>query len=344
MKRKPEVNGEDISGEPDKRRKEEEDSATTKTDEEKSEQTKMSENLARMNQLLEVDKKSPHTDRKRPEFCEACRIYNESLPKLACLHCKKSRGVNARIEEKTCARCFISHCTTCHGEISLSQLSECHVATKFDTDAEVENRESLDRMWEDKLRRPQSWHLANIRKEKAKREKSRELWKSMSHDKRPDILKLKTFVELRKANNASCVVSETKGDLFNDATNLAHCVSADFKMGAGVAKIFSEKFGGRDELLQQSVSVGEVGVLVRDGRHIFYMVTKQRYFDKPTYESLSKCLRTLAKVCLEKKITSLAMPRIGCGLDKLQWEKVRKILEDSFPSDMKINVYYLDDK
>lgn len=35
-------------------------------------------------------------------------------------------------------------------------------------------------------------------------------------------------------------------------------------------------------------------------------------------------------VCLEQGITELAMPRIGCGLDRLKWEKVSVIIQNTF--------------
>jgi|GEM_PF-6892761 hypothetical protein len=30
------------------------------------------------------------------------------------------------------------------------------------------------------------------------------------------------------------------------------------------------------------------------------------------------------------ELNDLAMPRIGCGLDRLKWERVRRIVEDVF--------------
>ncbi|XP_033925662.1 ADP-ribose glycohydrolase OARD1 isoform X4 [Melopsittacus undulatus] len=64
-----------------------------------------------------------------------------------------------------------------------------------------------------------------------------------------------------------------KGDLFTcppqDA--LAHCISEDCRMGAGIARLFKEKFGGVQELLDQKKKTGEVAVLQRDDRYIYYL-------------------------------------------------------------------------
>ena len=34
-------------------------------------------------------------------------------------------------------------------------------------------------------------------------------------------------------------------------------------------------------------------------------------------------------MCKEFNIKYLAMPKIGCGLDRLQWGKVKEIIEDA---------------
>lgn len=45
-----------------------------------------------------------------------------------------------------------------------------------------------------------------------------------------------------------------KGDLFSCPSTdaLAHCISEDCRMGAGIAVLFKKKFGGVQELLDQS--------------------------------------------------------------------------------------------
>lgn len=44
-----------------------------------------------------------------------------------------------------------------------------------------------------------------------------------------------------------------KGDLFScpPTDALAHCISEDCRMGAGIAVLFKKKFGGVEELLGQ---------------------------------------------------------------------------------------------
>jgi len=69
-------------------------------------------------------------------------------------------------------------------------------------------------------------------------------------------------------------INEIKGNLFDSSACLAHCVSRDFVMSAG---IFSNLFDGKDELKNQNVNVGEVAWLYREDRYIYYLVTKENY-------------------------------------------------------------------
>ena len=57
-------------------------------------------------------------------------------------------------------------------------------------------------------------------------------------------------------------------------------------MGAGIAILFREKFGGIAELREQRPEIGGVCYLKREGRYIFYLVTKAGHPEKPTYAAL----------------------------------------------------------
>ncbi|KAK2521747.1 ADP-ribose glycohydrolase OARD1 isoform X1 [Columba livia] len=135
-----------------------------------------------------------------------------------------------------------------------------------------------------------------------------------------------------------------KGDLFScpPTDALAHCISEDCRMGAGIAVLFKKKFGGVQELLDQQKKTGEVAVLQRDDRYIYYLITKKKVSHKPTYESMQKSLEAMKAHCLNNGVTDISMPKIGCGLDGLDWNKVSAILGEVFEdTDIKITVYSL---
>ena len=51
----------------------------------------------------------------------------------------------------------------------------------------------------------------------------------------------------------------------------------------------------------------------------------------------------MKELVITHKVNAVSMPKIGCGLDKLEWPKVRQILTDVFKDlNFKITVYSLE--
>lgn len=134
------------------------------------------------------------------------------------------------------------------------------------------------------------------------------------------------------------IIREEQRDLFTVPTDyiLVHCISADLVMGAGIAKEFARR-GVKAELQKeyQDIEVGDCLVSDITGwRAELNLVTKEKYWQKPTYETMRMALEDAKDLC-EETISygytmKLAMPRIGCGLDRLQWDKVKAIIEEVF--------------
>jgi O-acetyl-ADP-ribose deacetylase (regulator of RNase III) len=120
------------------------------------------------------------------------------------------------------------------------------------------------------------------------------------------------------------------GDLFKTHVKaLAHCVSQDFNMGKGIAKSFKERFGRQDELIESKPKIGGVVGFEAFDIFIFYLVTKDKYYNKPALNSLNDSLVNLCKMMKHINKTEVAMPRIGCGLDGLNWKDVEKCILNS---------------
>ena len=135
------------------------------------------------------------------------------------------------------------------------------------------------------------------------------------------------------------------GDLFTSPAtdSLAHCVSKDMRLGKGIAKIFRDKFGRIDELKKSGAGVTDIAVLKDGKRFIYNLVTKEVYHGKPTYDSLRRCLEKMRDHALANKVTNINMPRIGCGLDLLQWPAVRTLIKNVFKdTSIIITVYSLE--
>ena len=88
--------------------------------------------------------------------------------------------------------------------------------------------------------------------------------------------------------------------------------------------------------------IGGCAYLKSNDRFIFYLVTKERYSHKPTMSSLESSLRAMRDLCIQNRIDQLAMPRIGCGLDKLNWDRVSQLIQTVFANDdIQITIYTL---
>lgn len=143
-------------------------------------------------------------------------------------------------------------------------------------------------------------------------------------------------------------LTEVKGDIFaRDRECMIQCVSADFKLGAGIAKEFSDRFRVRDKLLRRyGTDYGKFflrdggGALVTEDPLVINLVTKEHYYDKPTYDTMLVSLMQAAMLCEVWEVFEVSMPLIGCGLDKLEWERVRRLVEKAFNGlNMLVTVY-----
>ena len=136
------------------------------------------------------------------------------------------------------------------------------------------------------------------------------------------------------------IIREEQRDLFSVPKSyfLMHCISADCKMGAGIAVEFARR-GVKKEILK-STNIIEVGTCkftnATDWLGEFNLITKEKYYQKPTYETLTAALQDAKNLCIQGfkyedlEPIKIAMPCIGCGLDRLSWSKVRRIIEQVF--------------
>lgn len=150
-------------------------------------------------------------------------------------------------------------------------------------------------------------------------------------------------------------IIEIKKDLFKEPFNnendvYAHCISQDFAMGAGIAKTFSEKFpqlvSNKNKMIEEYKNNNpykRIYVADCNGTKIVNLVTKQKYWMKPTITNLDLSLWNLRKFIEDNSnIKRILMPRIGSGLDRLEWEEVKSaILENLEDLDIEVKVFYL---
>ena len=144
--------------------------------------------------------------------------------------------------------------------------------------------------------------------------------------------------------NVLCHIKEEKGNLFDSDSSyaLAHCVGKDFSMGKGIATEFKKRFGMIDWLKNQNKAVGSSLLLQTQDRNIFYLITKESSKrSKPTYKSIESSIIEMFEQAIKNEISKIAMPKIGCGLDRKNWERVKSIISKHQPAQMEILVKYL---
>ena len=139
--------------------------------------------------------------------------------------------------------------------------------------------------------------------------------------------------------------AEIHGNLFDRKLEenefYVHCISRDYACGAGIAKEFNKRYDLTRKLSKQEPHK----CMIVD--NVINLVTKSKYWQKPTYDSLKESLMEFRDtLCRFYNYTffakTLVMPRIGCGLDKLNWDKVKEIIKEIFEdTDVAIEVYYL---
>jgi len=124
---------------------------------------------------------------------------------------------------------------------------------------------------------------------------------------------------------------EKKMNLFevDDKYYFVHCISADFAMGAGIAVEFNKRFSMRARLRTRFGHKTDFPKTVLVYK-VFNLITKAKYYDKPTYQTIEKTIVEMKDICEQESIKYLAMPKIGCGLDRLSWGKVREIIKEQF--------------
>jgi len=136
---------------------------------------------------------------------------------------------------------------------------------------------------------------------------------------------------------------EIKKDLFDVPSKyyLAHCINGSYNLGAGIAKTFRDRLFMQSKLrsmypIEEGEQAKYIGKALPVG-NVFNLVTKAFHFNKPTYETLYSALKSMHEQCKELGIKYLAMPKIGCGLDQLDWDKVSAMIKEVF-SDLDIDI------
>lgn len=144
------------------------------------------------------------------------------------------------------------------------------------------------------------------------------------------------------------IYEEKQVDVFSyvgQDVKFVQCISADLAMGAGIAVQFNRHFNTKSKA---RIEYGETLIDNWDKCYpaeciavdeVLCLITKRNYWMKPTHETMAQALMGLKKICVDQKINHIVMPKIGAGLDKLNFTKTREqIMRIFHDTDIKITV------
>ena len=149
--------------------------------------------------------------------------------------------------------------------------------------------------------------------------------------------------EVPKIATAINNYQEVIGNVFDSKDSIAHCVSADFKMSAGTALHFKRKFPTKYPTdLDHSFIPLWPQWLPETRRYLYHLVTKQKYFEKPSYSTLRASLERTRTHAENNSIPKISMPCIR--LDQLDCDEVKLLIQETFrTSPVQVVVYILPD-
>ena len=136
------------------------------------------------------------------------------------------------------------------------------------------------------------------------------------------------------------MIQAAKGNLLAaDVEALVNAVNCVGVMGRGIALQFREAFPANYAAYKAACDRGEVRpgkVFVFDSRRethprfIINFPTKRHWRDRSRLEDIQAAMVSLVEEVRQRRISSLAIPPLGCGLGGLDWEDVQPIIEGAF--------------
>lgn len=114
---------------------------------------------------------------------------------------------------------------------------------------------------------------------------------------------------------------------------IIQAVSLDGKMGAGLAKLIQTKYCIRNDFLNSHRKLYSVVPVSKFGRLFLNVITKEKFYDKPTEDDVKISLCNLRTFMISNNIKSICAPKFSCGLDGLNYNTLLSILFNIFGQD-----------
>ena len=162
-------------------------------------------------------------------------------------------------------------------------------------------------------------------------------------DRYNDCFLLHSSVPAQSSDEFLQIIYGTENSILQQPNSIGHCISADARMSKGFADFLSHRIPSLKSTCRKAkLSMGQVFPFwdsIRK-RYIYNLVTKERFCDKPILTTLSKTLEAMKIHASTNGVSTIAIPKFGCGLDQMNCQEVVKILHDIFAyADVQIVVH-----
>ena len=129
--------------------------------------------------------------------------------------------------------------------------------------------------------------------------------------------------------------------------SIGHCISADTQISKGFAQFLSERVPQLRRTCRRAILLKDQVFRFCNSssrRIIENLVRPEEYLDKPDLQTLTTSLQNMQAHATMHGVLTIAIPKIGCGLDQMNWQELVKLLRNIFAfSDIQIAVYSLDE-
>lgn len=133
------------------------------------------------------------------------------------------------------------------------------------------------------------------------------------------------------------MITYTTGDLFEAQTEaIVNTVNTVGIMGKGIALQFKQRFPDNYFIYKKAcdqnlLKIGDLLITENNSLFFKYIInfpTKEHWRNPSKYEYVEKGLDALIEEIRKRNIKSVALPPLGAGNGKLDWEKVKEILNE----------------
>ena len=160
-----------------------------------------------------------------------------------------------------------------------------------------------------------------------------------------DCFLLHSTVSAQSSHEFLQIIYGTEDSIFQQPNSIGHCISADARRSKGFADFLSHRISGvRSTCRKARLFMGQVYPFwdSTGKRYIYNLVTKEKFYDKPNPSTLSKTLEAMKIHASMTGVSTIAIPKLGFGLDQMNWQEIVKLLREIFAyADVQIVVYTL---